>query len=68
MKRTNIVIDEDLIKSGLKVTGLKTQRALVDFALRELLRREAQTRILELRGNVDWKGDIDVMRQTRSIE
>jgi len=30
MKRTNIVIDENLIKTGLKVTGLKTQRALVE--------------------------------------
>ncbi|NQU65191.1 MAG: type II toxin-antitoxin system VapB family antitoxin [SAR324 cluster bacterium] len=68
MKRTNIVIDENLIETGLKVTGLKTQRALVDFALRELLRREAQTRILELRGNIDWKGDLDAMRQTRSYE
>lgn len=66
MKRTNIVIDEKLIKTGLKVTGLKTQRALVDFALRELLRREAQTKILELRGNIAWKGDLDAMRQSRS--
>jgi len=68
MKRTNIVIDEDLIKTGLKVTGLKTQRALVDFALRELLRREAQTKILELRGSVKWNGDLDAMRRTRSFE
>ncbi|MCP4752507.1 MAG: type II toxin-antitoxin system VapB family antitoxin [Proteobacteria bacterium] len=68
MKRTNIVIDEELIRTGLKVTGLKTQRALVDFALRELLRREAQIKILELRGNIDWKGDLGEMRQTRSFE
>ncbi len=68
MKRTNIVIDENLIKSGLKVTGLKTQRALVDFALHELLRREAQVKILELRGNVEWQGDLESMRQTRISE
>ncbi len=65
MKRTNIVIDENLIKAGLKVTGLKTQRALVDFALRELLRRESQAKILELRGSVTWEGDLESMRQTR---
>jgi len=36
--RTNIVLDSKLIEAGLKATGLKTRRELVDFALRELLR------------------------------
>jgi len=48
MKRTTMVIDEKLIKAGLKATGLKTCRALVDYALRDLLRRESPKRILEL--------------------
>ena len=42
MRRTNIVIEEQLIEEGLKATGLKTRRALVDHALRELLGRGAQ--------------------------
>jgi Arc/MetJ family transcription regulator len=42
MKRTNIAVDEKLVEAGLKATGLKTRRALVDYALRELLRRESQ--------------------------
>lgn len=46
MKRSNIVIDEKLVEAGLKVTGLKVQRELVDYALRELLRRDAQRKIL----------------------
>jgi Arc/MetJ family transcription regulator len=58
MKRTNIVIDEKLIKAGLKATGLKTRRALVDFALRDLLRRESQKRHLDLKGKVHWEGDL----------
>lgn len=65
MKRTNIVIDESLVKKGLKATGLKTRRELVDYALRELLRRESQKKILELKGNVIWQGDIDAMRKRR---
>ena len=68
MKRTNIVIDENLIKKGLEVTGLSTRRALVDHALRELLRRESQKRILELKGQIKWEGDLDAMRQTRFPE
>jgi Arc/MetJ family transcription regulator len=65
MKRTNIVIDESLIKTALKATGLKTRRELVDYALRELLRRESQKKILELKGRVTWQGDIKAMRKGR---
>jgi Arc/MetJ family transcription regulator len=39
MKKMNIVIDEKLVRAGMRATGLKTRRALVDHALRELLRR-----------------------------
>jgi len=52
MKRTNIVIDESLVNAALKATGIKTRRELVDYALRELLRRESQKKILELKGKV----------------
>ena len=40
--RTNIVLDNKLVEAGLKATGLKTRRQLVDFALRELLRHKQQ--------------------------
>ena len=65
MKRTNIILDEQLIQRGLKVTGIKTRRALVDHALRELLRRESQKKILKLKGKVHWEGDLEEMRQMR---
>ena len=67
MKRTNIVIDEKLIKEGMKTTGIKTRRALVDYALRDLLRRESQKRILELKGKVHWEGDLLSMRKGRRV-
>ncbi len=53
MARTNIVIDDGLIESGLSETGLKTRRALVDHALRELIRHKRQKKILDLRGKID---------------
>jgi Arc/MetJ family transcription regulator len=65
-KRTNIVLDENLIEAGLKATGLKTRKELVDFALRDLLRREAQMKILELKGNVHWEGNLSEMRKGRT--
>ena len=68
MKRTNIVIDEKLINAGLKVTGLKTRKALVDYALRDLLRRESQRRILELKGKIHWEGNLSSMRKGRAFK
>jgi Arc/MetJ family transcription regulator len=66
-KRTNIVLDENLIEAGLKATGLKTRKDLVDFALRDMLRRESQKKILELRGKIRWEGDLSEMRQGRTF-
>jgi len=65
MKRTNIVIDEVLMKKALKATGIKTQKEVVDFALKELIRREFQKKILELKGSVKWEGNIKEMRKGR---
>ena len=64
-KRTNVVVDDDLVEAGLEITGLMSRRALIDYALRELLRRESQRRILELKGTVHWEGDLSSMRQKR---
>ena len=66
-KRTNIVIDEDLIEAGMKATGIKTRRALIDFALRDLLRRKSQKKILELKGKIHWDGDLSKMRKKRNF-
>ena len=67
MKRTNIVLDDKLVEDCLKATGLKTQRALIDHALRELLRHESQTKILELKGKIHWQGDLDQWRRERAV-
>ena len=64
--RTNIVLDRRLVEAGLKATGLKTRRELVDHALRELLRHKQQRRLLELKGKVTWKGDLAEMRRGRA--
>ena len=63
--RTNIVLDSKLVEAGLKATGLKTRRQLVDFALRELLRHKQQEKLLSLKGKVAWEGDLEVMRSAR---
>jgi len=66
MKRTNVVLDDTLVDKCMKLTGIKTRKALIDFALRELLRRERQLDILKLKGKVHWEGSLDEWRQGRS--
>jgi Arc/MetJ family transcription regulator len=67
MKRTNVVLDEELVQDCIKATGIKTQKALIDHALRELLRHENQIRILELKGSISWDGNLDEWRKGRSL-
>lgn len=63
--RTNIVIDDQLMKEALRATGLKTKREAVELGLRTLLRLSKQTEIRQLRGKLRWEGDLDAMRRDR---
>jgi Arc/MetJ family transcription regulator len=65
-KRTHIVLDAELIEQGLRVTGLKTRRELIDFALRELLRREDQKKLLELKDHQLLLGDESFVERYKS--
>ena len=65
MKRTNVLLDDKIVEDCLRATGIKTRRALIDHALRELLRHESQIKILELKGKVHWEGDLNELRQAR---
>ena len=60
--RTNIVIDDRLMRDTLRATGVKTKREAVELGLQTLLRLSRQAGIRRLRGKVDWKGDLDSMR------
>ncbi len=65
MSRTNVVLDDRLVEECTKATGIKTRRALIDYALHELLRRERQKDVFALKGNVAWEGDLEAWRQQR---
>jgi len=61
--RTNIVIDEELMKQVLKLTGLKTKRAAVEQGLKMLLKLKQQEQIRKYRGKLHWEGDLDTLRR-----
>ncbi len=63
--RTNIVINDKLMREALKATGLRTKRAAVEEGLRTLLRLRRQSEIRRARGKLKWKGDLDDMRADR---
>lgn len=60
--RTNIVIDDQLMRDTLRATGLKTKREAVELGLRTLLNLRRQAGIRRLRGKLDWQGDLNAMR------
>jgi Arc/MetJ family transcription regulator len=66
MMRTNIELDEKLVKEGLKLTHQKTKKDLVNYALRELVVKLRRKKLLELEGKVEWEGNLEEMRRNRS--
>ncbi|HIJ64319.1 MAG TPA: type II toxin-antitoxin system VapB family antitoxin [Candidatus Hydrogenedentes bacterium] len=66
MGRTNVVLDDELVRKCQEVTGIATRRALIDHALRELLRHERQKEILSLEGKIQWDGDLAAWRKGRN--
>ncbi len=61
--RTNIVIDDKLMRDALRATGLKTKREAVELGLRTLLRLSRQAQIRRFRGKLYWHGDLEAMRR-----
>ncbi len=63
--RTNIVIDDKLMRDALQASGLKTKREAVEEGLRTLVRLKQQEDIRRFRGKLEWKGDLDDIRIDR---
>ena len=63
--RTNIVIDDELMKQVMKLTGLRTKREAVEMGLKVLLKLRKQENIKTLRGRLVWDGDLDELRSSR---
>lgn len=63
--RTNVVLDDELVAAAMRYTGLTTKRAVIEEALRTLVRLKEQESIRALRGELAWEGDLDELRQPR---
>ncbi len=65
MPRTNIDLDDRLVREGLRIFGCKSKRELVNLALHELLKKAKRKEILKLRGQLKWEADLQELRRTR---
>lgn len=65
--RTNIVIDDELMREALETTGLPTKKAVVEEGLRLLIRLHKQAGIRRLKGEIHWEGNLNEQRQARFI-
>ena len=60
--RTNIVIDDRLMNKAKKVSGYKTKKETIEEALKLLVAQREQSEIRNVRGKLNWEGDLEEMR------
>lgn len=60
--RTNVVINDDLMESALKVSGLRTKKDAIEEGLKLLVQLKGQKKIKQFRGKLKWSGNLDQMR------
>jgi Arc/MetJ family transcription regulator len=67
MKRTNLVLDGDLLEEATRLSGERTYSKTVERALREMVRRAKARQILDLAGSGLWQGDLAAMREDKGV-
>ena len=63
--RTNIDIDDSLMRQAIRHSGARTKKAAVEAGLRLLVETYAQQSIRQLKGKVRWKGNLEESRRGR---
>jgi Arc/MetJ family transcription regulator len=66
--RTNIDIDDDLMRQAIDASNAPTKKAVVEQALRLMISIKAQEGVRKWRGKVSWEGDLAAMRATRFLD
>lgn len=61
--RTNIVLDDNIMKTALEMGGFKTKKATIENALKLFIQIKGQKKIKELKGKIKWVGDLEEMRR-----
>jgi Arc/MetJ family transcription regulator len=67
MRRTNLVLDGDLLEEATRVSGERTFSRTVERALREMVQRAKARQIMGLAGSGLWQGDLTAMRDDKAV-
>jgi Arc/MetJ family transcription regulator len=57
--RTNIVLDDEVVKTAFRFSKAKTKKELINEALKELIASRQRLDLRDLRGKIDFKADYD---------
>ena len=63
--RTNIELDDALVKKAMKITRISTKKALINKALEELIKSNSRKGMLEYIDSGIWEGSLKKMRAMR---
>jgi Arc/MetJ family transcription regulator len=63
--RTNVVIDDELMESALKASGVKTKKGAIEEGLKLLVQLKTLEKIKGLRGKLRWTGNLHEMRSDK---
>lgn len=66
MLRTNIELDTELVNEAMKLTQMKTKKELVNYAIKELVRKVKRKNLLSFEGKIKWEGNLYEMRKGRA--
>lgn len=66
--RTNIDIDDELMAEAQRLSGESTKKGTIEAALRLLIELRRQEDLRELRGTVEWIGNLDESRMGRGFD
>jgi len=61
--RTNIVLDDELVREAMALSREPTKTAVIHRALREFVQRQRLHDFRAHFGKIQWEGDLDQMRE-----
>ena len=63
-KRTNVEIDINLVQEVMEKYKLKSMKEAINFSLERTIESKKRARLLEMKGKVNWEGNLDEMRNS----
>jgi Arc/MetJ family transcription regulator len=57
--RTNIVIDDEMMRTAMEISGIRTKKEIVEQAIQEFVARRTRKNLADLRGKIRFADGYD---------